>query len=257
MKIPSPVEAVLAMADIDDDAMTVRLTGTLDRKAYVAVDKVLQALGGKWNRKAQAHVFAGPPSIPMRAAMTTKSVLTHADIQFFRTPPAVVETLLELVDVQSGDECLEPSAGDGAIVGALLDRGAKVRAFELDPDKFTILNTRYGARADVRRANFMEVPAQPYADAQRVIMNPPFARVHAADCIDHVRHAMDFISHGVLGAVLPISIKFREDKRFREFRQWVHSSAFSSCEIIDLPEDAFVESGTRVRTCILVLHRRD
>ena len=32
--------------------------GQLDRKVYEQVDKVLRALGGKWNRSARGHLFA-------------------------------------------------------------------------------------------------------------------------------------------------------------------------------------------------------
>lgn len=257
MKILPPIEAILAEADVDDDAMTVRLTGTLDRKSYVAVNKVLEALGGKWNRKVQAHVFSMPPSGPMRAAMTTGKVRTHADIQFFRTPLELANRLLTLADVRPGDTFLEPSAGDGGILGPLLAAGARGCAFELDDANFRRLTEVYGYHTDLTlvHGDFLREDPVPCTAALKVVMNPPFAKVLGHDCLDHVRHAEAFIAHGILVAVMPVSIKFREDKRFRDFRKWIHSSRFSSMEIIDLPEDTFASSGTRVQTCVLILQR--
>ncbi len=37
--------------------------GQLDRATYQAVNKVLESIGGKWNRKAKGHVFVdGDPA---------------------------------------------------------------------------------------------------------------------------------------------------------------------------------------------------
>ena len=54
------VREILAAAEVD--GLTLRLTGQLSRTDYVAANKVIEALGGKWNRKAAAHLFTVDPA---------------------------------------------------------------------------------------------------------------------------------------------------------------------------------------------------
>ena len=58
MNISNEVLAVLSNAAMD--GKNLKLTGQLDRALYVATNKVLELAGGKWNRKAQGHIFEGP-----------------------------------------------------------------------------------------------------------------------------------------------------------------------------------------------------
>ena len=55
MKVSRDVLNVLDAAQVSGNKVV--LVGALDRKLYTSVDKVLQAAGGKWDRKAKAHVF--------------------------------------------------------------------------------------------------------------------------------------------------------------------------------------------------------
>lgn len=55
MKITQDVLEVLSRAEIQGNNL--RLTGELDRKLYLKTNNVLEAAGGKWNKKAKAHIF--------------------------------------------------------------------------------------------------------------------------------------------------------------------------------------------------------
>lgn len=57
MNIDSKVLDVLGNSTMDGNSL--KLTGQLDRSLYVAVNKVLELAGGKWNRKSQSHLFDG------------------------------------------------------------------------------------------------------------------------------------------------------------------------------------------------------
>lgn len=65
MKLVSPglmtyaVERVIDNADIEGNKLF--LPDTLDRKLYQAVNAALEDAGGRWNRKAKAHIFKGDP----------------------------------------------------------------------------------------------------------------------------------------------------------------------------------------------------
>ncbi len=78
-------------------------------------------------------------------------------------------------------------------------------------------------------------------------MTPPFAK--QAD-IQHVLHAYDFLKPGgLLVAVMSAGITFRSG-RAEEFRKLVADRGGS---IDPLPDAAFKESGTDVRTVIAVI----
>ena len=53
------VQAVLSGAVFTEDS--VKRTAALDRALYCKVNKALESMGGIWNRKGQAHIFAQDP----------------------------------------------------------------------------------------------------------------------------------------------------------------------------------------------------
>ena len=56
-KIPENVLNVLGECRADGNLLYLPSV-QLDRKTYTEVNKVLENMGGKWNRKTKAHVFA-------------------------------------------------------------------------------------------------------------------------------------------------------------------------------------------------------
>ncbi len=54
MRVEDDVLAVLSRAETNGNALV--LIGQLDRLMYERTNKVLEAAGGKWNRKAKAHM---------------------------------------------------------------------------------------------------------------------------------------------------------------------------------------------------------
>lgn len=243
MKLSNDVIPVLS--SLEFEGVLARIQGQLDRKLYVSVDKVLQACGGKWNRSKKAHVFDSDARERIEVVLATGEVTTAREVGYFPTPSPLAEDLVELADVQPGHRCLEPSAGDGALVQAMLGAGGLVTAIERDARR----RAKLAEAADVTVLaceDFMEYSSRVLFD--RVVMNPPFCKVGLGDHLDHVRHAHGMLAtDGVLVSVLPASVRFRQDRRHREFREWVESIV----TIEDLPEDSFKASGTSVRTCVI------
>jgi hypothetical protein len=61
-KLSQEAITVLGSMTIDAAAHTAAITaGQLDRSLYVEVNKALEAIGGKWSKKARVHVFEGNP----------------------------------------------------------------------------------------------------------------------------------------------------------------------------------------------------
>lgn len=243
MRIDPAVSGILSRATVDGNAITIN--GQLDRAMYVKVNKVLEAAGGKWNRKAQAHLFPEPAAPILAALQADGTVLTAQDEGWFPTPPPVVARILMLAGLQPGMKVLEPSAGDGAIAGPAASWGCAVDCVELNAKRATALRAAGFARS-VADCDFLNVTPHPVYD--RVLMNPPFAG--KAD-LTHVRHALGFLRPGgLLVAVMAAGVQFREDRATAGFRELVDEAGG---EIIPLPDEAFKESGTGIRTVLVTI----
>jgi phospholipid N-methyltransferase len=242
MNIDSAVLDVLSNATTEGNSL--KLTGQLDRTLYVSTNKILEIAGGKWNRKAQAHLFDGDAAEIMDQIILTGHISNKKqELGFFPTPPAVVNRLLELAQIESGMRVLEPSAGTGNILKAIIPSADKV-AVEINPEFIPKLEL-CGSGIHVYEGDFLSYNWPDKFD--RVIMNPPFAKNVAPA---HVLHALAFLKHGGrLVSVMPSSVTFRTDTLNRMVRAAVEAGG----SIEALPENSFTESGTNVNTVIVTL----
>ena len=244
MRVSDDVLEVLSRASVDGESLF--LVGQLDRQMYVKVNKVLEAAGGKWNRKAKAHVFDRPAADRIDEIILSGEVEVPTDeYNYFPSPPSVVARLLELADIERGMRVLEPSAGKGAIAYACAESGATVDCYELMESNFVALagDIKF---CSVRNMDFLA--QAPEASYDRVVMNPPFAKQQD---IKHVLHALKFLKpDGLLVSVMASSVTFRDNKLTQEFRDLIRQRGG---EIEALPDGAFKESGTNVRTVIVII----
>ncbi|MFA5266223.1 MAG: methyltransferase [Opitutaceae bacterium] len=244
MRVEDDVLAVLSRAETNGNALV--LTGQLDRRMYERTNKVLEAAGGKWNKKARAHLFDDEAATRVDQIILSGEVEVPKDeFNFFPSPPDVVARLMELADVRQGMRVLEPNAGKGAIAYVCANAGATVDCYELMEANFAALagDVRLGL---VRRMDFL---AQlPEANYDRVVMNPPFAK--QAD-IKHVLHALRFLKPGgLLVSVMAASVTFRDNKLTQEFRDLIRERGGN---IEALQDGAFKASGTMVRSVIVTI----
>ena len=70
MKISNTVLDILGNCEVQDNVLYLPNV-QLDRADYTAVNKVLEALGGKWNRKEKGHVFDHCPADDIEAVILT------------------------------------------------------------------------------------------------------------------------------------------------------------------------------------------
>lgn len=249
MKIPQNILAILS--DLEVDGTRVRILDQLDRATYTKVNKVLEAIGGKWSRKDKAHVFGSAVAPRLDLVMMTGEVETGQDVGWF----PLAARLVDMAGVRPGERVLEPSAGEGAIVLAIQDVGGVVTAVERDRKRGDRLLEHVLKSGDflTNVDDFMDYRLLPGARKfDRVVMNPPFCKVGKGDHLDHVHHAYAMLRPGgTLVSVMPSSIQFRRDVRYKQFRQWVEDSG----TIESLPEGSFRESGTGVNTCVIRIER--
>ncbi len=229
----------------------------LDRSMYVKVNLALTALGGKWKGgNTKAHIFASDPSERIESAILTGEVIDLKKLyQFFPTPPALADRLVDLADVYPGQTVLEPSAGHGAIVDAIvrLNNGAKIDMVELDQANRAKLATHAeGILMDEPDFLKVDLSVSPNGEGwDRIIANPPFAK---GQDIQHVTHMMTLVRPGgVVVSVVSGSVAFREGVKFQAFRDLIDTHGGT---IESLPDDSFKESGTSVNACVLTVSRK-
>ena len=100
MKISDDVLAVLSRSKTKGNELTLP-PGQLERKLYLSVYKVIEACGGKWNKKSKAHVFAYDASERLDEIILSGEVeIPKDEFNYFPSPPAVVERLIELAGIQ-------------------------------------------------------------------------------------------------------------------------------------------------------------
>jgi protein-L-isoaspartate O-methyltransferase len=242
MKVDNEVLNVLSNAE--KNGVSLKLDGQLDRTLYTRTNKVLEAAGGKWNRKAQVHVFEGEAAEAVDQIILTGQVTVPQDFGYFPAPAPVVARLLELSQIKPGMLVLEPSAGQGAIANEVA-RITTVDCIELLPANAAKIITGGNIRSLLNGDFLAQIP-QPRYD--RIVMNPPFAK--QAD-IHHVAHAMQFLKPGgLLVAVMSAGVAFRDNSLTTIFRAMLKRHGG---DIEPLEEGAFKQSGTMVRTVIVTI----
>lgn len=136
----------------------------------------------------------------MRARMEGRAPVAeiHVSSQLFVSPDPVCARLVDLAGLHDSDLILEPSAGTGAILRAVLAvaPGATCEAVELNGGLYQHLIREFpGVGATC--GDFLQfAPPTRYS---KILMNPPFRN---AQDIAHIRHALTLLeSGGVLTAV--------------------------------------------------------
>ncbi len=246
MKISEEIRGILADCNVGLDGTVYLPEVQLDRKVYLEVNKVLEAIGGKWNRKAKGHVFDASPLQKLEEIVLTGEYTdAKKEFQFFETPEELAVKLCDMAEITPDCIVMEPSCGKGRIVREIEKRNPKhliciEKNEELKPYhelfKFAVM---YG--------DFLEV--EDYT-ADRIVMNPPFSKLQD---IDHVMKAYELLNpDGIVVSVMSTSPFYRQDKQAVAFREFLETN---NAEVEDLPEGTFKESGTMVNTCVVKIRK--
>jgi predicted RNA methylase len=161
---------------------------------------------------------------------------------FFPTPPKLAELLVDLANIQPGDEVLEPSAGIGSLAEAIRDKhpGADLTCVEQNADLVEVLRLK---GFETIAGDFLKVSGQ----VHRIVMNPPYERRQDAE---HVLHAFSLLAPGGrLVALTSVSLFQADDAKCVAFRQWfddVGATRFATLEDAFNNSDAFRQTGVTV-----------
>lgn len=247
------VRDVLRLATISEDGLTLTLSGQLDRATYQATAKAIEALGGKWNKKAQAHLFPKDVREVLNGLLEGEQLPKLPDknpLDFYATPePVVHEMLRRIWPWPNGSRFLEPSAGEGAIADLLWGKHSVYPdCVELDEDRAQTIR-RKGYR--VVGTDFLTfTPEQPY---DYVLMNPPFTAPGDPQAyITHIEHALTCLRPGGdLVAVVPQGYAHGSRKRVAAFRAFCEANEQSPMQ--EFAPGTFKAAGTDIATCLIHL----
>jgi len=257
MKIADQILDILA--DCRTEGNTLYLPDQqLDRKTYEAVNKCIVNIGGKWNRKAKGHVFDCDPTDKLDNLVLTGETTSLKNVfQFFPTPRPIAEMMCDMAEINQHSRVLEPSAGNGALVKVIAERGPQsIYAVEINPDMKRYLNPlkEQSLMADrpflYETADFLTLNLKAKISVNRVIMNPPFSKQQD---IDHIYEAFNVLCNGgILVSVISESPFFRTNSKSINFIGFL---ADNGAEITLLPEGSFKESGTMVRARVVKIKK--
>lgn len=241
MKINNEVLEVLENGRVDENKFYLPDT-QLDRKLYTAVNKVLSALGGKWNRKAKAHIFDTDITDTIDEVLSTGEYTDKKkEFQFFETPQTIVDMILERAGDLLDKTVLEPSAGKGAIASQINARELDVVEL-MDENRQFLVDHGYNVVGE----DFLDESITKEYDV--ILANPPFTRQQD---IDHVTKMIRLAKEKVVTIMSP-SFTFRDNKKSKDFREMLDQYTTT---IEEIDEGEFKESGTTIRTLLVTVEK--
>lgn len=256
-------EALDALRNAVADHQGVRLPLITDPKVYRQVDRALTRIagGGRWDRKAGAHVFPRDPR-PELEQLTGSRVIPppsptrDKEQSYWPTPTPLAQLLVKGLDIPEGGTVLEPSAGDGQLVRALRYAYPFVSIDAVEPDDGRRIALRMVGDAGL---HVWHGTFEDYAVAWRagdsvpfdaVVMNPPFTlpgRRYA--WAEHLALAWELLAPGgQLRAIVPASLEYGRQRPIAAVRALIEQAGGRWRKA---PESAFQASGTNVHTLIV------
>lgn len=223
----------------------------LDRKIYQEVAKSLELIGGKWKGgKVAGFIFNEDPTDLLAQIANGETRNLKKEFQFFPTPPDIADWMVQLAEIKPEHCICEPSAGQGAIVNAILRvcpvMNHKIACFELMPINKTFLS-KIPETVDFGD-DFLLCNKPDSFD--RIIANPPFSKNQD---IDHIRKMYECIKPG--GRIVSLSSQhwhLSDNRKETEFREWLSEIKAQKYEI---GPGAFKESGTMINTTAIVINK--
>lgn len=228
--------------------------GQLERKLYEQVAKHLHNIGGNWNRKAGGFVFSFDPSGLLNQQANGDGRNIKKEFQAYFTTKelgreiaanALIDGLVKTV--------LEPSAGTGQLVGAILKEYPFLKQIDCCE-----LNQQYREelvrenRAYIIEEDFMRLDLSKYSNYyDRVIANPPFNKNQD---ISHIQRMYEVCKPGGrIVSVASLHWEIASGKKESEFRGWLYELDYTKT---DIDAGAFKESGTMIKSCYITINKQ-
>ncbi len=215
---------------------------------YQEVRKALLNAGAKY--KSNTFVFPNAAQPYIDRLMGGDKVNIKKEFQFFGTPQELAAEVVGYARIEKGNKVSEPSAGQGAIVNAILSTGMVdiVDCCELmDINKNILLKNK---AVNFICDDFLQIPAKYYGYYDRIIANPPFNKNQD---IDHIYKMYQCLApEGRLVSIASKSWEIGSQKKQVAFKNWLDEV---EARYYDIPAGSFKESGTMVGGYIIVIDK--
>ncbi len=245
----TPLQESLSKCYLRGDTLILPRPDECVLENYQEVRTALLNAGATYSRNT--FIFPNDAKPYIDRLMGGESVNIKKEFQFFATPDNLATYLVSLADIDYGQAILEPSAGQGAIINAIMNKrghGAPVYYCELmDVNKSVcekISNTVF------LEDDFLQLREGQNMSFDRVIANPPFNKNQD---IDHIRKMYEVCKKG--GRIVTIasnSWRTGSQKKQVAFREWLDDIG---AEVQDIERGAFKESKTMVSSCIVIINK--
>ncbi|MCX4094490.1 class I SAM-dependent methyltransferase [Nocardia sp. alder85J] len=259
--VPVPQFAREILAESRTEGNKLFLPTQLTQSVYKKVNRVIEAMGGKWSRREQAHLFPGDPAEIIAAAVASgRTPTTDGKIleAYYATPELLATRIVTgehsgIADLEAGTGVLEPSAGEGALVRAILHANPDVHVTAVEPNPERAATIGSDPRVSVVVSSFEQFAATAPRPFAAVVMNPPFALSGQPTVwMDHLYTAWDLlIPGGQLLAIAPGGYTWRPQHKYRAMRDFIATHGGYE----ELPARAFATSGTEVDSVFLHARR--
>jgi phospholipid N-methyltransferase len=231
------IREVMSKAQVEEARQDGRLTETNNGIGFWLAESPKEPATPKAQTKPETTAFDA-----MRESLRAGVQIVTAP-QLFPTPRALAERVAKIADVKPGHRVLEPSAGTGALLGAIGGRmfahnpeAGAVSAVEINQSLADRLRQEFPL-THVICDDFLKCNGDLGA-FDRIVMNPPFAN---ADDIKHIKHALTMLKPG--GRLVAICANGpRQREALSHLGTWE-----------DLPPGSFATSGTNVNAALLVV----
>jgi predicted RNA methylase len=176
----------------------------LPDELQLGVDWIIDAAGGKYNKRDRAYSFLRPnPWQNVYAVVLSNFGYDQKDcVDIQQTPVDVARFIVEKIGVQDM-MCMEPSAGEGIIVYQMVAHGAtSCRAIEINQQRAKLCSRV----TECTHQDFMDLDPERYKTRfDRIVMHPP--RTRGQD-LAHLQHTLRFCkTGGRIACILPATRK--------------------------------------------------
>ena len=181
------------------------------------------------NKPKKLHVSRRDDK-PAPVLQVPQVVAVHASTECHVTPAHIAARMVDYLGAAPDMLTLEPSAGTGNLVAALIDSGhykSQIITVELNQELSAQLGKRFDYQIARHGSDFEQYNG---IEFDRVIMNPPFKRVK-----QHIKHALSMLKNGgVLIALVPITYEHPQAVTLEALGNDTFSAARVNTKIIRL-----------------------
>lgn len=226
---------------------------TMTDEEYDKLKPTIEHLGGHWREKYKCFVFGSDirgklEDCKKNGLEISEQYLWKEKTQFFPTPRAVAERVVELAEIEDKQFVLEPSAGQGGLVDCIKTDNPILCIEPLEENIQILAQKGYVTGRMTFEEYYAAFDAHRLGTRfyDRVIMNPPFSGQRD---IKHLLMAYDLLDKGgILVAIISENALYYQTETSKNFVKFL---AEHNAMIEAVPPRAFTESGTTIETVIV------